>query len=262
MLRKLNEGQRRTVAHWAMEFLIVVVGVLLALWLQELATSANKRSDARAAEASIRNELDGNLLILVLQDVVADCRRERLGEIEHHLANDEPAAPIVGNWGITATHSPKHQAVYGFFNVDVTDTAWRSAIANGSASAMQPDRFRSIADLYANFDAVRQALATDEDAANSLEVLSYGVPLTPELRGSLIKAYYIAHANLGLLTQGISAQAIAQQMRGLGWNDENHMDMLISGAKQQMQGFGFRLKACAKPFVNPFAANQRAPKKL
>lgn len=35
MLRKLSEGQRRNVAHWGMEFVVVVAGVLLALWLQE-----------------------------------------------------------------------------------------------------------------------------------------------------------------------------------------------------------------------------------
>ncbi len=263
MLRRLSEGQRRTIAHWAMEFLVVVVGVLLALWLQEVMTSANKRSDAKAAEASIRSELDGNLLILVLQDVVADCRRERLEEIESRLESDGPAAPILTNWAVTGgpPNPPKHQAVYGFFNVDVTDTAWRSAIANGSASAMQPDRFRSIADLYATFDGVHKALATDQDAANSLEVLSYGVPLTPELRGSLITAYYKAHANLGLLTQGLSARAIAEQMRTLGWNDEKHMDALISDTQRQMRGFGFRLKPCAKPFSNPFATNQRAQRR-
>jgi len=239
-----------------MEFLVVVVGVLLALWLQELVTSANKRRDAKAAEAAIRNELDGNLLILVLQDAVANCRRERLDEIENRLEDDGPATPILTNSITTAPHPPKHQAVYGFFNVDVTDTAWRSAIANGSVSAMEPNRFRSIADIYDTFEGVHKALASDEDAADSLEVLSYQVPLTPELRGSLIKAYYTAHANLGLLTQGLSAHAIAEQMRALGWDDEKHMDVLIDGAKRDMSGFGFKLKPCAKAFANPFADKQ------
>lgn len=256
MLRKLSEGQRRTIAHWAMEFVVVVVGVLLALWLQETVTSANKRRDAKAAEAAVRDELDGNLLILVMQDAVADCRRERLEEIESRLGNNGPSTPIVGNWGITASQQPKHQAVYGFFNLDVTDTAWRSAIANGSTSAMKPERFGAVADLYATFDAVRDALASDRDAANTLEVLSYQVPLTPELRGSLIKAYYVAHANRGFLTEGLSSEGIANQMRALGWNDEKHLDALISGVKRDMSGFGFKFKPCAKPLLNPFRKNQ------
>jgi hypothetical protein len=258
MLRKLSEGQRRTIAHWAMEFVVVVGGVLLALWLQELVTSADKRSDAKAAEAAIRDEVDANLLILILQDAVANCRHERLEQIEANLESDGPTAPILSNWGLTASQQqPKHPSVYGFFAVDVTDTAWRSAIANGSASAMKPERFRSIADIYATFDAVRKALASDNDAADTLQVLSYQVPLTPELRGSLIKAYFNAHANLGILTEGLSAHATADQMRALGWDDEKHVDVLISGVRRDMSGFGFKFKPCAKPFVNPFGTNAR-----
>jgi hypothetical protein len=258
MLRKLSEGQRRTIGHWAMEFIVVVVGVLLALWLQQLVTTANKRSDAKAAEAAIRDELDRNLLVLVLQDAVADCRRERLDEIQRRLESGAPAAPILSHPFITVSQPPKHPAVYGFFSVDVTDTAWRGAISNGSVSGMEPERFGSIADIYATFDSVGKALQSDDDAAYSLQVLSYDVPLTPELRGSLIRAYSTAHSNLGFLTNSAPAHALADQMGALGWNDRRHLDLLISAAKRDMSGFGFKFKPCAKPLVNPFQSNRRA----
>ena len=261
MLRKLSEGQRRTIAHWSMEFIVVVVGVLLALWLQQLVTTANKRRDANAAEGAIRDELDGNLLILVLQDAVADCQRERLEEIEGRLESGAPTAPILSNSFITVSQPPKHPAIYASFNLNVSDTSWRSAIANGLASAMEPERYGSIADLYATFDAVRTALTKDDDAANALQVLSYPVPLTPDLRGSLIKAYATAHANHGFLTRGLTAHTIAKQMRALGWDDEKHLDALIAGVKRDMSGFGFQFKPCAKPLVNPFANQQRVPSK-
>jgi len=251
MLLKLSEGQRRTIAHWAMEFVVVVTGVLLALWLQEQVTLANKRSDAKAAEAAIRDELDNNLMILVAQNAVADCRRQRLEEIERRLENDGPA--IVTPWGMTAPQTPKHPTVYGFFALDVSDTAWRGAIANGSVGAMKPERFTSIADIYSNFDQVRQALATDREAGSTLQILSYQSTLTPELRGQLTKAYSIARSNLGILTEGFSASALAEQMGSLGWNDRERVDALISKAKRDMKSFGFKLKPCAKPFVNPFA---------
>jgi hypothetical protein len=258
MLRKLSEGQRRTIAHWAMEFIVVVVGVLLALWLQQWATSANKRSDAKAAEAAIRDELDRNLLVLVLHDAVADCRRERLDEIQRRFESGAPAAPILSGSFITVSQPPKHPAVYGFFSVDVTDTAWRGAISNGSVSAMAPERFASIADIYATFDSVGKALRSDADAAYSLQVLSYDVPLTPEVRASLIRAYSTAHANLGFLTGGLSGPVIAKQMSAIGWDDRKHMDVLISGVKRDMRGFGFKFKPCAKPLMNPFESNIRA----
>ena len=257
MLRKLSEGQRRTIAHWAMEFVVVVVGVLLALWLQQLVTTADKRSDARAAEAAIRDELDRNLLVLVLADATADCKRQRLDEIERRLESGGPATPILSSSFITVPRPPKHPAVYGSFNVDVTDTAWRGALSNGSVSAMEPKRFGSIADIYATFDAVGNALHSDDDAAHTLQVLSYEVPLTPELRGSLVRAYSTAHANLGLLTVGLSAHSIADQMRALGWNDAGHLDALIGGVKRDMSHFGFKFKPCAKQLLNPFRSNAR-----
>jgi len=253
MLRKLSEGQRRTIAHWAMEFVVVVAGVLLALWLQQKVTDANKRSDAVAAEAAIRDELDNNLMILVMQNVVSDCRRTRLEEIERRLEDDAPAGAILTPWGVTAPQVPKHPAVYGFFALDVTDTAWRGAIANGSASAMKPDRYTQIADVYSGFDQVRQALATDREVSTTLQILSYQSRLTPELRGQLTKAYYTARSNLAFLTEGVSASGLAEQMRTLGWNDRKRIDELIGKAKSDMKSFGFKLEPCAKPFVNPFA---------
>lgn len=254
MLRKLSEGQRRTVAHWGMEFIVVLAGVLLALWLQELVTFWNKRSDAEAAEKTIREELHDNLMILVMHDVVAQCRRSRLNEIEGRLENGGSLTPILSNWGFLSARQPKHPTVYGFFALDVDDTAWRSAIANGSLTGMKPERFRSIANIYATFDQIRSTLATDRQAGTKLQNLSYQTTLSPDLRGSLIEAYFTAHANHDFLTNAVSAKEIAGQMRELGWDDANELDLRINSAKGQMKGFGFQLQSCAKPFVNPFVA--------
>lgn len=235
----------------------VVAGVLLALWLQQKVTEANNRGDAIAAEGAIRDELDNNLMVMVTQTAVADCRRERLQEIERRLEDNGPEDAILSHWGVTASQTPKHPAVYGFFNLDVSDTAWRGAIANGSVKAMNPERFRHIGDIYSTFDQVRQALATDREAGNTLQILSYQSTLTPELRGQLTKSYYTARSNLALLTEGISASAIAEQMRSLSWNDRERLDELIAKAKADMNGFSFQFKPCAKPFANPFA--EQAP---
>ncbi len=259
MLRKLKEGQRRTIAHWAMEFVVVVAGVLLALWLQQKVTDADKRSNAVAAQGAIRDELDNNLMILVAHDAVADCRRERLEEIERRLENDGTTGAILSPVFMTAPHMPKHPTVYGFFALDVSDTAWRGAIANGSVGAMKLERFTAIADIYSNFDQVQRALATDREAGSTLQILSYQSNLTPELHGELTKAYSIARSNLGILTDGFAASTIAGQMRSLGWNDKERIDALIGKAKRDMSSFGFKLKPCGKEFVNPFAQQRSGP---
>ena len=34
-LRQLTDDQKKNVRHWGMEFVVVVISVLLALWLQQ-----------------------------------------------------------------------------------------------------------------------------------------------------------------------------------------------------------------------------------
>jgi hypothetical protein len=46
-------------------------------------------------------------------------------------------------------------------------------------------------------------------------------------------------------------------MRALGWNDETHLNVLIQNAKRDMTRFGFKLKPCARPLVNPFQSDMR-----
>ena len=94
MLQKLSEGQRRTIAHWAMEFVVVVAGVLLALWLQEMVARAGRREAAKAAEDAIHAEFDYNLMVLVAMNSLSDCQGSRLHEIEAALANSDSANSI------------------------------------------------------------------------------------------------------------------------------------------------------------------------
>ena len=53
LLRKLSVDERRSVRHWAMEFVVVVAGVLLALWLQEWMQRHRAVQDMHSAEVAI-----------------------------------------------------------------------------------------------------------------------------------------------------------------------------------------------------------------
>jgi len=252
LLRRLNEGQRRTVAHWAMEFIVVVVGVLLALWLQEKSTAASRHRDALAAEAAIRDELDDNLMILVAQDLVAKCQVDRLGEIERKLMQTGHASPITGSTFMEPRETDRRNSVYEFFALDVSDTAWQSALANGSLSSIPADRYRKLATLHGEFATVQRRLEQSSDAAKSLQILSYGTDLTPDLRAQLLRAFNIASGNRAYFSEALPAQGVADEMRALGWDDEARIDAKIREFKAGMKGYGFTLKPCAKPFTNPF----------
>ena len=259
MLRKLSEGQKRNVAHWAMEFVVVVAGVLLALWLQELANEASRRADAQRAEAAIRDELDENLMGLVAFKAMDACRRDRLREIDLILQGSGNAPPLLSHVFLDIDSNARisnqqRQVVYGTLDGDLLDTAWRSANANGTVAALDPVRYRALANLYATFALIQQSLETDRDAAAKLQLLAYGTSLTPEVRARLIEAQTLATQNWVLFHDAgpaFTPRGVAAAMKALGWDDRARLDALIRRTKKAIAS-GFPLKPCHQPLVNPF----------
>lgn len=257
MLRKLSEGQKRNIAHWTMEFVVVVAGVLLALWLQEIANDLGRRADAQRAEAAIRDELDDNLLLLITSKATAHCRKNRLTEIDAMLRTGNTAVPIESHEVLDlkqkARISPFQQRqVWGSWLIDTSDTAWRGALANGSLAAMDPSRFRGIADLYARFAQVQKLIDRDRESSEKLQVLAYGTALTPELRASLIAAHTAATRSWISLEDAGDPRAVAREMKRLGWNDRARLDGRIGRLKAELARLQQTFKPCAKPFENPF----------
>ena len=77
LLRKLNEDEKRNVRHWAMEFVVVVAGVLLALWLQEWVESRQSLENMRAAEDAVHDEVRASLTSLIWREAISTCHRDR-----------------------------------------------------------------------------------------------------------------------------------------------------------------------------------------
>ena len=256
MLQKLSEGQRRTIAHWAMEFVVVVAGVLLALWLQEMVARAGRREAARAAEDAIHAEFDYNLMVLVAMNSLSDCQGSRLDEIEAALANSDSANSI-GEDYFDDGKQRAYPGIYTTFEVDVAHTAWQSAQANGALSGIAQDRYRKLARLHDNFQALQRASEQDADAARELQVLRYNLSLSPDRRGELLGSMSVLSQNLHFRTNTMAPADVAQQFTALGWNDKAEFDRKIVEWKEGMKQYGVTLKPCAKPFVNPFAEQPR-----
>lgn len=260
MLRKLSDGQKRNVAHWAMEFVVVVAGVLIALWLQEILTQANQKAEARKTEAAIRAELNENLMGLVAFESVDDCRRDRLREIDQRLRSGNATLPILRHYLMEVDNQARisnaqRQMVYGGLGENLSNTAWQSANVNGAASVLEPERYRAIAALYASFALVQQTVETDRDASAKLQLLAYGTPLTPEIRARLIEAHTVATRNwvsFHDFGERLTSKGVAEAMKALGWNDKRRMDELIQRTEKEIESFPFKLKPCAKPLKNPF----------
>ena len=57
LVGRFTDDTKKDLRHWAMEFVVVVAGVLLALWLQEWVEHQRALGDMRDAEASIHDEV-------------------------------------------------------------------------------------------------------------------------------------------------------------------------------------------------------------
>src|SRR5687768_11679883 len=73
------------------ELVIVTVGVLLALGAQQVAETANQRSEAAATRDTLTNEIEENLAILELRRAAQPCIDRRLKELR----------AILNEWGRT-----------------------------------------------------------------------------------------------------------------------------------------------------------------
>ena len=85
LLRKLTGDQKRTVAHWAMELVIVVAGVLIALGVQQWSDDRHAHRDMVAAEAAIHDEIRQTLTGLIWRGVVSRCHFERAERLKTML---------------------------------------------------------------------------------------------------------------------------------------------------------------------------------
>jgi hypothetical protein len=241
-----------------MEFVVVVFGVLIALWLQERVNRANEANTLAAAEEAIHSELDDNLMILVAHKAVDQCLSDRLNEVDNRVSDGGRAEPITGHPLMNLKPGAPGKGIdpiYVFFDLRVQNTAWTSAMSSGALARMDRKKFNKLAEIYGVYRMIDDALVRDVDAGNSLKVLAYGTDLTPELRAQLISAMNVAARDRQFLSNKTSPAYMAGEMRQIGWNDKAAMDSRIADFTKSMHGFGVYLRPCAKPFANPFATH-------
>ena len=92
-LRPLRPREQRNLRHWAMEFVVVVAGVLLALWAAEWAEKQRQSREDERIIGQIREEVRSNLVAVSLFEAQQSCWLGRLDAIKDALvASDQPFA--------------------------------------------------------------------------------------------------------------------------------------------------------------------------
>lgn len=186
LLRRLKADEKRNVRHWAMEFFVVVAGVLLALWLQEWGERRQALASLNAAEDAIHDEVKETLKSLIWREAISQCHRDRVELLQTRLLDGGSRWPglkentIIANMGsLPRSIAP---SVYQRPVDTFTDSAWASALATGALAPMDRERFGRLVSLYDQIQFLRRTREIEDDGAARLSALGHPIDLTPELR--------------------------------------------------------------------------------
>jgi uncharacterized membrane protein len=132
------------------EITIIVLGVLIALALEQAVSWMHDRASAEETRASIRGEIEDNLQFFTVRQKSEDCIRRRLHEIATYL---DAAA--------TQKQIPRPSWIGAPFVPLAGDSRFKSAQSAGKFSLLSGDEQQSLAVFYVDGD--------DFNAANTRE---------------------------------------------------------------------------------------------
>lgn len=193
---------------------IIVLGVLIALAVEQVASAVHDRASEREAHQAVYAEIKQNLSYIKARMATQGCVERRLDEIGTLLAKAGDGA---------LSPQPKwigQPAIW--FN---SDERWQAATGSGRASLFSPDEQSRLAGVYV---ATKQFVAAEEqeqDAWAQLRGLeSWTGPLGPAGRVHFISA--LQAARLELWETSVAAEVAFRRARTLGFGDFSAKTMI------------------------------------
>ena len=190
--------------EFAGEVGIIVLGVLIALGLEQIAQAVHDAASKREAQQAIYAEIRQNLSYMTARMETQPCVERRLDQIGSLLATagDGPLAPQPKWIGQPAI----------WFN---SDERWQAATGSGRASLFSPDEQSRLGGVYV---ATKQFVAAEEREQEAWAQLrgleSWTGPLGPAGRVHFISA--LQAARLELWETGIVARVAFDRAKALG----------------------------------------------
>ena len=168
--------------EFAKEVGIIVLGILIALGLEQAVAWAHDRAVAREARESLRLEIAGNLRSIALRTAIEPCIQRRLREVDAYLdAVETSGAPKPPTW---------IGAPYSFLT---SHTRFQAAQSAGRFVLLSPAEQEEAARIYADLDDFNEANVREWYAWSQLRSLAtlHGKPEGADiarLRGALQEA--------------------------------------------------------------------------
>lgn len=185
MFKRFRTHQH-SIAHWAMELLVVFVGVLIALSAQAWAQDRSAKSRAEAAETRIRQELGLNIFLGYERIALQKCLKLRLANLASDLSGGRT------DWSTMRMARPEGDDRMAFDRLYRTpsrpwvSTEYEGSIASGALDTLSSERTSLLASSYNQVERMRELNAEEEQLANRLAALQFGTPLSGPERNELL----------------------------------------------------------------------------
>jgi hypothetical protein len=259
MLRRLSADQQRNIRHWVMEFVVVVAGVLLALWLQQWSERRRALLDLAATEDAVHDEVRESLKNLIWREAISQCHIDRAARLKDMLLTSDNQWPGLNENTLTENSISQAtgvqtviQGVYQRPFEPFPRAAWESALTTGALAPMDRHRFAKLTAIYAQLQFFAENQERENRAATTLSALALPQELTPAVRTMMLGALYeVDTSRFMFLYQG--ASVLADEMKELGWNDKAEIDRSIAEDQAADRKRAAKWRPCVKPERNPFA---------
>jgi hypothetical protein len=167
----------KTWREFFIELGTIVVGILIALGLEQMVEGLHDRSRVAQARENIRSEIAADIGLFVTRDKTENCVSHRLDEVDGLIrasaAGTLPTGPIwIGHPFLPAR----------------SDSQYRSATQSGAVSLMPNQEQASYASIYVEFDQYRQASFDEQSAWADLRTLANHPASSPVLDWQLRSA--------------------------------------------------------------------------
>ena len=214
MLRSMTAARRRRAGHWLLELLVVVFGVLIALYAQQWANDRQSRQAAAEAEVRIREEIYANLVNSVERIALHRCLQQRLGEIAERLnagTNDWQAFA----YDYTDNDLFLVRRIYRTPSRSWDDDAYRGALGNGALDSVSPERRALWSSIYSSFAKSNDLNRQEHERTTGLNSLWLNGAVLPGERRELLQLVARLDRDNGLIT--LIGRQVAEYLDSLGY---------------------------------------------
>ncbi|MFL6625240.1 MAG: hypothetical protein ACJ8IK_22385 [Burkholderiaceae bacterium] len=149
-----------SVKEFAAHYVMIVVSILTALGLEATVEHLHHKHAAEAAEKAVEAELHRNLADLRESDLKNVARLAPLKALYNELLKDFDDGVPIAQIKQKMVERARAGIDFGIFYPSLQHEAWDVAVANQSASYMEPETLRRLSAAYASQREINQASLT------------------------------------------------------------------------------------------------------